>query len=343
MIIDIHYHLDEHMETVDRVLDHMSRRSIGRVCLISALNDPFTIDWLTMKTAKPTQKALNGRWRKVGLRVYGSTVTRNGKFVIGIGRYTIYDHPDNESVARILKSHQDKFFGWITVNPNTADPIEEIQRWVKQPGWIGVKTHPFMHRYPVRMLDNVADYCTQKGRPILMHLGTTRERGDYRFLPDRHSHLRIIYAHAGLPFFRVLWDYARGKDNVFVDLSCSLLDKSVLLAAVSALGARKCLYGSDSPYGLPLRPNICTSTLFVMPEEEACIGSRGHKSCASTQRQIAKKPKTDTMPMVSRRAVLDHSFRSSTSSTPEATPRGGMINDRIEPVKDNAQARFRRA
>jgi predicted TIM-barrel fold metal-dependent hydrolase len=106
-----------------------------------------------------------------------------------------------------------------------------------------------MHRYSVKMLDDVAALCAEKGLPILMHLGTTRERGDYRYLPDRHPRLKIIYAHAGLPFFRTLWGYAKDKDNVFVDFSCSLLDTSILLSAVKALGAKKCLYGSDSPYG----------------------------------------------------------------------------------------------
>jgi len=147
MIIDMHYHLDEHMETLDKLLTHMRRLSIDRVCLIPALNGPFTIDWLTVVTTKPTQKALNSsRWRGIGLRVYGSTVTRSGKFIVGARRYAIYDRPDSDSVAGVLLKHPDKFFGWITVNPNVADPVEEIQRCARQPGWIGVKTHPFMHR-----------------------------------------------------------------------------------------------------------------------------------------------------------------------------------------------------
>lgn len=36
-----------------------------------------------------------------------------------------------------------------------------------------------------------------------------------------------------------------------MDLSCSLLNKSILAGAINALGAGKCLYGSDAPYGYP--------------------------------------------------------------------------------------------
>ena len=252
MIIDAHYHLQEPMEPIDKLLDHMTRYDVSRVALMPALNTPFVIDWLTVISTRPTQKALNNKWQKrVALFVYGSTVTEGGKFRIGKRRYLIYDELDNGSVAQAMQSYPDKFFGWIMVNPNVNDPIVEINKWVGQTGWIGIKTHPFMHRYPIRMLDKVADYCVEKGWPILMHLGTTRERGDFRYLPDRHPQLKIIYAHAGLPYFRTLWEYAKDRNNVFVDLSCSLLDESILLKAVKALGANRCLYGSDSPYGYP--------------------------------------------------------------------------------------------
>ena len=108
-----------------------------------------------------------------------------------------------------------------------------------------------MYRHPVAMLDNAAAYCAEKSWPMLMHLGADRERGDFRYLPDRHPKLKIIYAHAGLPFFGTLWDYAREKNNVFVDLSPSLLNTPIKVGALKVLGPGKCLYGSDSPYGYP--------------------------------------------------------------------------------------------
>ena len=44
MIIDAHYHLDERVETVGKLLDHMERYSISRVALMPPLNTPFKID-----------------------------------------------------------------------------------------------------------------------------------------------------------------------------------------------------------------------------------------------------------------------------------------------------------
>ena len=249
MIIDAHYHLEERMETVEKLLGHMEQYNISCIALIPPLNTPFTIDWRTTSTTGLFQRTLNSRWRQVGLRIYKQTVTNDGKYVIGLRRYPIYDNPDNENVSRVIQARPDKFFGWIAVNPNVTNPIIEVEKRATQLGWIGVKTHPFMYRHPVAMLDDVAAYCAEKDWPILLHLGTDRERGDYHYLPDRHPNLRIIYAHAGIPFFGELWDYAKEKDNVFVDFSCSLLDKSIIVGAIKALGAKKCVYGSDSPYG----------------------------------------------------------------------------------------------
>jgi predicted TIM-barrel fold metal-dependent hydrolase len=251
MIIDAHYHLEERMETVDKLLEHMKHHDIGKVVLIPPLNTPFKVDWLAIKSTKPFQRSCNSRWQKLGLLLYKALVTNNGKYRIGGRLYPIYDNPDNDNVARILQAYPDKFSGWITVNPNTADPLLEVEKRTGEPGWIGVKTHPFMYRHPVRMLDRVASYCAEKGWPLLMHLGADRDRGDFCYLPDRHPNLKVIYAHAGLPYFRDLWDYAKEKQNVYIDFSCSLLDTAILAQAVKALGPEKCLYGSDSPYGYP--------------------------------------------------------------------------------------------
>lgn len=246
MIVDAHYHLEERVETVDRLLEQMDRHGISRTVLMPALNDPITIDWIAEKFA-----GLGRRWRSLGNYFYKRMVTEDGKFVLLNKSYPIYEKLDNESVARVMQDHPDKFYGWIIVNPKIGDPILEVEKWIGKHGWIGVKIHPYLHRYPVAMTDVVADYCSENGLPLLIHLGGDRERGDYRYLPDRYPDLNIVYAHAGVPFWEELWNYVREMDNVFIDLSGQYLDGPLRLKAVKALGAEKCLYGTDGPYGYP--------------------------------------------------------------------------------------------
>jgi len=82
-----------------------------------------------------------------------------------------------------------------------------------------------------------------------MHLGGDRESGDYRYLPERHPRLKIVYAHAAVPYFREVWNYAKEKENVFIDLSSTVYtNQAVLSSVIQTLGTTKCLYGTDGPY-----------------------------------------------------------------------------------------------
>jgi predicted TIM-barrel fold metal-dependent hydrolase len=250
MIVDAHYHLEPRMESVDKLLEQMDLHGIDHVALMATLQDPVEVQGMTRKFAAIVRKMLASRWPGMGLLLYRTTVTAEGQLSV-LGRtYAIYEAPDNGEVARATQSHPDKFYGWIFVNPSVGDPLAELERWAGQPGWIGVKTHPFWHRYPVAMLDDVAAYCDDKNWPLLMHLGGDQERGDYRYLPERHRNLKVIYAHAGVPFYEEVWDCAKSSGNVFVDLSSPIyVGDQVRLGAVKALGAEKCLHGTDGPYG----------------------------------------------------------------------------------------------
>ncbi|MBW1893110.1 MAG: amidohydrolase family protein, partial [Deltaproteobacteria bacterium] len=232
MIIDMHYHLDERMETMDRLLDQMKIHQIDKVALIAPMVDPFHVEGVAEKLAHFVRSLLTGFWYRLGLLAYESTVTKSGKFTILGKTYNIDQLPDNKIVSQAMKAYPDKFFGWIFVNPAKHDAIAEIEKYISNSGWLGVKCHPFWHRYPVSDLDDVAALCREKGMPLLIHIGGKKDNGDYMCLSDRHPELKIIYAHAGVPHYRRLWEYANTKKNVYIDLSSPYLDEPLRLAAL---------------------------------------------------------------------------------------------------------------
>ena len=73
--------------------------------------------------------------------------------------------------------------------------------------------------------------------------------GDYRHLPEKYPDLKVIYVHAGIPYFGKLWDFAKGRRNVYVELSSLDLDRGIVRRAADFPGAERCLYGTDGPYG----------------------------------------------------------------------------------------------
>jgi len=276
MIVDAHYHLEERIETVDRLIDQMDQHGIDRIALIATMLDPFDAGEEGEAGAAQLREALLGSSRDAGLAFYNGLVNDDGDFSLFGETHRIYATPDNSSVARVLQAHPDRFYGWVFVNPSAADPIAEMDRWIGQPGWIGVKSHPFWHRYPVAMLDHVAAYCSQKEWPLLIHLGGDDERGDYRCLPERHPTLKVLYAHAGVPFYRDVWDYSKGKSNVLVDLSSpAYVDQSMRFEIINTVGADKCLYGTDGPYDCPDHGRILDEIRQLPlsdPEKELVLG-----------------------------------------------------------------------
>ena len=134
------------------------------------------------------------------------------------------------------------------MNPNIPESVEEVEYYLKQPGFIGVKAHPFMHQYSITALDPIAAMCEAKGIPMIIHLSS--ETDSYKYLPEQYPKLKIIYAHAGLPFWKKLWKYVKDQPNVYVDTSSDYLTPSIVKKAVNVLGYRKVLYGCDGPYGM---------------------------------------------------------------------------------------------
>jgi len=253
MIADAHYHLDPRLESVERLLAQMQAHAIGRVALIAAPCDPLRVGRAGAAFVRFMRRALEGGAPRLGRILYRSTVHRSGRVSFLSPSAPVYPEPDNDAVERAFSAHPHKFVGWIFLNPSAKPPVEEAERRFRNPGWIGVKAHPFWHRYPVAALDDVAALCQERDKPMLVHLGAGAARGDFRRLPKRFPRLKLVYAHAGIPWYGTLWDDAVRRENVFVDLSSPYLDKALRHRALRALGASRCLYGSDGPYGYPGR------------------------------------------------------------------------------------------
>jgi predicted TIM-barrel fold metal-dependent hydrolase len=84
----------------------------------------------------------------------------------------IYSRSDNESVARLVASHPDRFLGWIFLNPrNNSGVLDELKRWRAVPGMIGVKLHPHWHDYRTEILGPVLRRAEELRLPVLIHLG----------------------------------------------------------------------------------------------------------------------------------------------------------------------------
>ncbi len=250
MVIDCHMHLEPDMFTLDRMLACMDAHGIDKTALIATMVEPFYLGGFAKVNGQRLLRNALMRANALGRLIYQSTVTSKGYFILLGKKYRIYPKPDNAPVAEAVQTHPDRFYGMIFVNPAAdPDPVAEIEKWSGIPGMVGVKAHPFWHAYEVSKLEPVAAWCQEHGFPILIHLGQKASHGDYQILPRKFPDLKVIYAHAGVPWFKSLWAFVKDQPNVYVDLSSPYVNGNVTLGALEVLGAGKCLYGSDGPYG----------------------------------------------------------------------------------------------
>lgn len=250
MIVDCHIHFDPEVLTLDRMLACMDEHGIAKAALIPTMVEPFYLDSRMKTAAGDLLRYTLFRFNNLGQLLYETTVDKKGNFLLLGKKYRIYEKPDNGPVAAAIEKHPDRFVGWIFVNPAAeGDPLEEIERWSAHPGMIGVKAHPFWHRYPISSLDAVAAWCRDHDYPLLIHLGCREGSGDYQRLPEKFPGLKVLYAHAGIPYYQRLWAYARDREGVYVDLSSPYLNQDLVRKAVDFLGEDKCMYGTDGPYG----------------------------------------------------------------------------------------------
>jgi predicted TIM-barrel fold metal-dependent hydrolase len=146
----------------------------------------------------------------------------------------------------------------VTVNPNyTSHALAEIERCAaaSRTAVIGVKLLA-SRRADDPLLDPICSVAARHSFPVLHHIWQHRRRewpsqeisdgADLGRLAARHPSVRFILAHIG-GGGDYLHTFAAVKDapNIFPDLSGSGVDRGMLDAALTALGAQRLLWATD--------------------------------------------------------------------------------------------------
>lgn len=248
MVIDCHYHFEERVFSEDALLREMDACAVEKNALMGSMVGPFHEPPRFLISV--LQLLLENGITRPLAKAFVSNFTDRGEIKI-LGRpYFITPDPDNRKVFDAVGRHPDRFLGWVFVNPRGRnDPVAELERYKDSPGFIGVKAHPFWHRFRPVELAEVAKRLAALGKPMLLHVGFGGE-GDYEALLARVPDLKLILAHAGFPEYRDTWVRVKDLSNVYLDLSqTSYTSERATREAVSYLGPDRLLFGTDGPYG----------------------------------------------------------------------------------------------
>ena len=249
MIIDCHYHLEQRMLPHDQLLHKMDECGVEKIALMGVINEPIpNPPEILLKLFRFSLSHMPFRF--IAKRL-SNNFTPDGHIKLPTGIFHLNPTPENEPIFEAVAENPDRFLGWVFVNPRGAkDQIQEFNKWKDHPGFVGVKAHPFWHRYPPVELLPVAEQLSKIGKPLLIHPGWG-SHGDYGALLQEVPDLKLLLAHAGFPLYSETWHTIKNYKHVSVDLSqTSYLNDRMTRAVVEYLGPEKCLFGTDGPYGV---------------------------------------------------------------------------------------------
>ena len=255
MIIDCHAHYEPRILNDQSIIKVMDEVGVDKTVLISHLTDPPETKKGDFVMAVQRFMFNNDVLRPLGIAITKSMYKKSGEWNFWFNifkkepqKFQMIQKPDNVGIAQIIEKFPDRFLGWIFVNPLMSDALDELEKWKDTKGMIGVKIHPFWHRFSMEKFKVVGRRIEELGLPLLVHLGFGAA-GNYRWLFENFPDLKIIVAHLGVPFYKSLWPEIAANPNFYMDISSTYhVDEGLVRSAIKKVGAHKCLFGTDSPY-----------------------------------------------------------------------------------------------
>jgi len=160
----------------------------------------------------------------------------------------------NDHVLALISDYPDRVIGFCYVNPRyPEEALREINRCIVQEGMSGIKLW-ISCKASDAMIDPIARRAAELRVPILQHawhnvLGQKKGEStaaDVARLAVRHPRTMIVMAHLSGVGERGLADIAP-HENLSIDVAGGEPEAEMVELAVSRLGARRVVFGTDSP------------------------------------------------------------------------------------------------
>lgn len=161
----------------------------------------------------------------------------------------------NEDARLACEQHEGVAF-WAVLDPRRQETYRQVEAMLSHPLCKGLKIHPMLHSYEIRDHgEAVFEFAAARRALILTHSG---DPGSFPedFVPfaNRYPTATLILAHLG----NSEWDnkFSRQAEairradsgNIYIDTSSIMsLNSGLIEWAVSEIGFKRLLFGTDSP------------------------------------------------------------------------------------------------
>jgi len=174
----------------------------------------------------------------------------------------------NDAVADAQRRYPERFIGFIGVNPNYADGVEEEIRRMSARGMKHLKIHS-IHAisYEDKKYDPVFEWAEANETCVVAHTWGGKDLDQLANRARRHPRARCIAAHAGCSEADKYIELARTIKNLYLEICLSAAPYGMVEKLVRGAGAEKVLYGSDMPF-YSMNPTIGRVLWARMSDDE---------------------------------------------------------------------------
>lgn len=178
----------------------------------------------------------------------------------------------NTMVLNTVKHYPERFWGYVTINPNYEEDIEdELSRCLAVDGIIGIKIHPSCHGCQIdyKNYQPVYEIANSNKYPILIHVWGNSAVKTVDKLAGQYPNAIFIMGHGGADIDAMFTaiEVVNKRDNVYVDLAISKVREGNVEWLVKEMGSSKILYGTDMPFFDP-RPAFGRLAFAEISDEE---------------------------------------------------------------------------
>jgi len=200
----------------------------------------------------------------------------------GISNGVVF-YPDNAYVAEVVETIPG-LYALVWGNPRAPGYLEEVERWLTHPKFIGLKLHPLLDGYlpndpsvhPMieRILDRDFPVLIHCGHPIFSLPWSIEELAvsfpEAKIVIGHMGHGNVVYINASI-------EVARRNPNVYLETSGMPMHTKIR-EAYERVGETRVLFGTDVPFHHPLVEITKVRVSGLPPEAiERVLSSNGRR------------------------------------------------------------------
>ena len=202
-------------------------------------------------------------------------------------------YPDNEYVRTVVESIPEAY-GLVWANPRQPGYLEEAERFLDHPKFLGLKLHPLIDGYlpndpSVHPLMELL--LARGGLPVLVHCGHPIFTLPWSIeeLAVSFPGVKVIIGHMGhgnVVYINASIDIAARNPNVYLETSGMPMHTKIK-EAVERVGVERVLYGSDAPFHHPAVEILRVQVSGLGPEQLQQVLSENSRALFLGEKRVS--------------------------------------------------------